>query len=104
MSELEISIFQIDLALANLHILTPAEVNEAMTRYISSIDCRISCYIDLERYLVENECQVGNIHLSRRRQYIIRAEREWATHFLEDYNRETGYTPVPPREQEEREE
>jgi DNA-binding PadR family transcriptional regulator len=94
MSELEISVYQIDLALANLHLLTPAEVNEVMTRYIASIDSRITCYIELEHYLTENECEVGNIHLSRRRQFIIRAEREWALNFLEDYNKKTGYTPA----------
>ncbi|HWQ65821.1 MAG TPA: PadR family transcriptional regulator [Methanospirillum sp.] len=93
MSELEISIFQIDLALANLHILTPAEVNEVMAKYITSIDSRITCYLELEQYLIEHECEVGNIHLSRRRQYLIRAEREWAQQFLEEYNAKKGYTP-----------
>ncbi len=94
MSDLEISIYQIDLALANLHLLTPAEVNEVMNRYIISIDSRITCYIELEQYLTENECEVGNIHLSRRRQFLIRAEREWALSFLEEYNRKVGYIPV----------
>lgn len=94
MSEFEISIYQIDLALANLHLLTPAEVNEVMTHYIESFDNRITCYIELEKYLVEHECEVGNIHLSRRRQFLIKAEREWALCFLNDYNETTGYTPV----------
>nr|WP_300037696.1 PadR family transcriptional regulator [Methanospirillum sp.] len=101
MSELEISIYQIDLALANLHLLTPAEVNEVMATYISSIDSRITCYIELEKYLIENECEVGNIHLSRRRQFLIKAEREWALSFLKDYNENTGYTPVSSPDQQE---
>jgi DNA-binding PadR family transcriptional regulator len=93
MSELEISIYGIDLALANLHLLNPAEVNFVMAQYITSIDSRISCYIELEKYLNENGCEVGNIHLSRRRQYLIRAEREWALNFLDEYNKKNGYIP-----------
>lgn len=86
MSELEISIYQIDLALANLHLLTPAEVNSVMNAYISSIDTRLVCYGELETYLIEHGCEIGNIHLARRRQYLIQAEREWALRFLDDYH------------------
>lgn len=102
MSELEITIYQIDLALANLHLLTPAELNEVMGRYLVSLDARMTCYLELEQYLTEHECEVGNIHLSRRRQYLIRAEREWALNFLDEYNARTGF--VPPTLQADQEE
>ena len=90
MSEMEISIYQIDLALANLHLLTPAEVNEVLGRYLESIDQRIICYQELEKYLLEHECAVGNLALSRRRQFLINAEREWVLSFLDEYNTQAG--------------
>lgn len=101
MSELEISIYGIDLALANLNLLTPAEVNSVMAQYITSIDSRITCYIELEKYLTGNGCELGNIHLSRRRQYLIRAEREWVLNFLEEYNKKNGYVPELKPEQKQ---
>lgn len=88
LSEMEISICQIDLAMANLHLLTPAEVNEAMGKYIVSLNERLTCYGELEKYLLENECAVGNLALSRRRLFLVKAEKEWALSFLEEYNRE----------------
>ena len=93
MSELEISIYQIDLALANLHILTPAEVNSVMKDYITSIDTRLTCYGELETYLIDNGCKIGNIHLARRRQHLIKAEREWALRFIDEYNAAHEYDP-----------
>jgi DNA-binding PadR family transcriptional regulator len=96
MSELEISIYQIDLGLANLHLLTAAEVNEVMARYIKSMNERIACYRELEKYLLEHECEVGNLALSRRRQFLIRAEIEWAASFLEEYNSKKGYSSSSP--------
>ncbi len=86
LSEVEHSIHQIDLGLANLHLLTPNEVNGVISRYIESLDKSILCYQELEQYLVEHECEVGNLHLSRRRQFLLRAEKEWATFFLDEYN------------------
>ncbi|MDD1723757.1 MAG: PadR family transcriptional regulator [Methanospirillum sp.] len=99
MSELEISIYQIDLALANLHLLTPAEVNSVMTAYIASIDTRLACYGELETYLIGQGCGIGNVHLARRRQYLIKAEREWALRFLDDYHAVPEYAPENEPEQ-----
>lgn len=93
MSELEISIYQIDLALANLHILTPAEVNSALNAYLASIDTRLACYGELETYLLDHGCKIGNIHLARRRQHLIKAEREWALRFIDEYNAAHDYIP-----------
>jgi len=93
MSELEISIYQIDLALANLHLLTPAEVNSVMNEYIASIDTRLTCYGELETYLLDHGCKIGNIHLARRRQHLIQAEREWALRFIEEYNATQEFVP-----------
>lgn len=93
MSELEISIYQIDLALANLHILTPAEVNSALNAYLTSIDTRLACYGELETYLLDQGCKIGNIHLARRRQHLIKAEREWALRFIDEYNAAHDYIP-----------
>jgi DNA-binding PadR family transcriptional regulator len=88
LSEMEISIYEIDLAMANLHLLTPDEVNEAMGKYIASIDERLACYGELEKFLLDHECAVGNLALARRRQFLVKAEKEWALSFREEYNRE----------------
>jgi DNA-binding PadR family transcriptional regulator len=90
MSELEITIYQIDLALANLHLLTKEEVNEVLDKYLKSIDERVTCYQELEQFLLEHKCPVGNLALSRRRQFLIKAEREWVLSFLDEYNAEAG--------------
>ena len=90
MSELEISIHQIDLALANLHLLTTEEVNEVLGKYLKSIDERITCYKELEQYLQDHECAVGNLSLSKRRQFLMKAEREWVISFLDEFNAHAG--------------
>jgi len=87
-SEIEHSIDQIDLGLANLRHLEKKEVNELFTRYIESIDTLISGYRDLEKYITENECVLGKLHLSRRRQILLAAEKKWAQQFLREYNDE----------------
>ncbi|MDD5188943.1 MAG: PadR family transcriptional regulator [Methanoregula sp.] len=87
-SEIEHSIDQIDLGLANLRHLQKNEVNELFTRYIESIDTLISGYRDLEKYITENECVLGKLHLSRRRQILLAAEKKWAQQFLKEYNDE----------------
>jgi len=87
LSEVEHSIHQIDLGLANLHLLTSDEVNEVLEKYIDSLKKAITCYQELEQYLLDHECEVGNLHLSRRRQFLLKAEKEWATCFLDEYNR-----------------
>jgi len=88
MSEVENTIYQIDLALANLHLLTSEEVNGIMGTYLLSIDDRLNCCLDLEKYLIEHGCPVGNLALSRRRQFLVKAEKEWALSFLEEYNKD----------------
>jgi DNA-binding PadR family transcriptional regulator len=87
-SEVEHSIDQIDLGLANLRHLEKKEVNELFTQYIESIDTLISGYRDLEKYITENECVLGKLHLSRRRQILLAAEKKWAQQFLREYNDE----------------
>ena len=57
--------------------------------YLESLDERMTCYGELEKYLLEHECAVGNLALSRRRQFLIRAEREWVLSFLAEYNAAT---------------
>lgn len=86
LSELEISIYQIDLALANLQVLTPAEVREALGKYLVSISERIVSYGELEQYLLDHECEVGNLALARRRVFILKGELEWAKSFIDEYN------------------
>jgi len=89
-SEIENSIDQIDLGLSNIRHLEKKEVNELFTRYIESIDTLIRGYQDLEKYIIDNEREIGKLHLSRRRQILLAAEKKWASQFLEEYNHETA--------------
>ena len=58
----------------------------AIRSYYASIDSRMTCYGELETYLIDNGCRIGNIHLARRRQHLIKAEKEWALRFIDEYN------------------
>ncbi len=89
-SDVEHSIDQIDLGLSNIRHLEKKEVNELFTQYIESIDTLISGYRDLEKYITDNECMLGKLHLSRRRQILLAAEKNWALQFLEEYNHENA--------------
>ena len=84
-SEVENSICQVDIGLHNLHLLTREEVESAFLGYIRSIDQLLQCYRELEQYLNGIECPVHRLALAKRRGFLLKAEREWAISFLEEY-------------------
>lgn len=85
-SEVENVIYQVDLGLHNLHLLKRDEVVAAFRMYIESIDRNIECYRSLETYFEGENCPVHRFALGRRRVYLLKAEREWASSFLEEYH------------------
>ncbi len=45
----------------------------------------IKCYPELEQFLIEHKCPLGNIQLATRRIYLLRAEKKWLSKFMEEY-------------------
>ena len=82
-SEIPVIIYPVELGLHNLHLLSAAEKEAAIRSYIRSIDQHIACFTALEEYL-GTECPVHRVALAKRRQYILKAEREWAESFLRE--------------------
>ncbi|MFA4860203.1 PadR family transcriptional regulator [Methanoregula sp.] len=84
-SEIPVIIYPVELGLHNLHLLSGAESEEALSSYIRSIDRQLDCFTGLETYLKnDTSCPFYRIALAIRRQYILRAEREWARSFLSE--------------------
>ncbi|NMB77886.1 MAG: PadR family transcriptional regulator [Methanomicrobiales archaeon] len=82
-SEVPVIIYPVELGLHNLHLLDTDEAQEAITSYIRSLDQHIACFTALEEYLRnDTSCPFNRIALAIRRQYILKAEREWAVQFL----------------------
>jgi len=82
-SEIPVIIYPVELGLHNLHLLSMPEAEKAITSYIESIDQHIGCFTALEEYLKKDTtCPYNRIALAIRRQYILKAEREWAERFL----------------------
>jgi DNA-binding PadR family transcriptional regulator len=78
-------IHPIDISLANLHRLSKKEVVERLSKYSESLDKMIKCYLELEQFLIEHKCPLGNIQLATRRIYLLRAEKKWLSKFMEEY-------------------
>jgi DNA-binding PadR family transcriptional regulator len=79
------SVYPVDISLANLHRLRKRDVLQGLNEYLESLDKMIICYLDLERYLVEHKCFLGNVQLATRRVYLLKAEKKWLSKFMEEY-------------------
>jgi DNA-binding PadR family transcriptional regulator len=78
----------IDIGLANLGLLTKKEAIEQLTKYSESLDKMIKCYNELEKFLIDGKCSLGNIQLATRRIYLLKAEKNWLKKFIEDFKNE----------------
>ena len=78
----------IDIGLANLELLSRKERINQLTKYSESLDKMIKCYLDLEKFLIDGKCPLGNIQLATRRLYLLKAEKNWLKKFIEDYKNE----------------
>ncbi|MFH1174172.1 MAG: PadR family transcriptional regulator [archaeon] len=79
----------IDIGLANLNLLNKKEAMEQLTKYSESLDKMIKCYDELEKFLIDGKCHLGNIQLATRRIFLIKAEKKWLSKFIEDFKNES---------------
>lgn len=83
------TIHPIDISLANLNLLNKKQAIEGLMKYDESLKQAIKCYQDLEKFLIDGKCPLGNIQLATRRMYILKAERNWLSKFIKDYKNES---------------
>jgi DNA-binding PadR family transcriptional regulator len=83
LSHIEKIIWQIDLAMANLNVLTDHEAIDAFTQYIKSIDKYITMYQELYTQLKENDYPDSDLALVNRPLMHLRIEKKWAQQYLE---------------------
>lgn len=76
------TIYPIDIGLANLNLLSKKEATKQLTKYLESLDKMIKCYGELEKFLVDGKCHLGNIQLATRRIILLKAERKWVSDFI----------------------
>ena len=81
-------IHPIDISLAHLDLLDKEQTLEGLAKYDESLDKFIQCYQELEDFLVNSKCPIGNIQLATRRLYLLKAEKEWLKSFLEEFQAE----------------
>ena len=79
----------IDIGLANLNLLDKKEAIRKLSDYSESLNKMIKCYVELEKYLIEQKCFPGNIQLATRRIFLIRAEKKWLSKFTNDLKNES---------------
>ncbi|MBU1934464.1 PadR family transcriptional regulator [Patescibacteria group bacterium] len=79
------SIYPIDISLANLSLLKKEQVIEGLAKYMESLDNEVKCYQELEKFLIDNKCTLGNIQLATRRIYMLKGEKEWLQGFIPKY-------------------
>ncbi len=71
-----------DISLANLGLISKQQAIDGLTKYSESLDKNIKCYEELEKFLIDSKCPLGNIQLASRRIYILKGEKEWLSNFL----------------------
>lgn len=79
------SIHPVDIGLANLNLLNRQDAIKELNKYSESIDKMIKCYIELEKFLMNSKCPLGNIQLATRRIYLLKGEKKWLNDFQEDF-------------------
>jgi len=83
-SEWTKAIRPIDIALANLRVLTKEEVEEGFATYMVSLDKMVTCYTELEEYL-RGDCHPNYAQLAARPLHMVKAEKVWLEGFLKEY-------------------
>jgi DNA-binding PadR family transcriptional regulator len=78
LSNVEKTIWQIDLAIANLNLLTPKEIQTSLEKYIHSIDQNIAIYQQLEDFFQQKNYPLSDHALALRPMMHLKTEKEWA--------------------------
>ncbi|MBN2049750.1 MAG: PadR family transcriptional regulator [Spirochaetales bacterium] len=81
------AVHPVDIGLANLHLLEKKEALKHLRRYGESLEKMISCYRDLETFLIHGKCPPGNIQLATRRLYLLEGEKTWLESFIRKFKR-----------------
>ena len=48
----------------------------------------IECYLELEKFLISQNCPLQNIQLARRRIYLLAGEKKWIGEFIKEFENE----------------
>lgn len=83
-SEPEKMIYRIDLATSNLNKLTKEEAITGLNEYRQKLHEALTCYQELENYLIQVNCPTHSLSLARRPQHLISGEIEWINEFIEE--------------------
>jgi DNA-binding PadR family transcriptional regulator len=83
LSNVERIIWQVDLGIANINILTKKETIEAFQKYINSIDGAIQLYQQLLSFFKEHGYPDSDLALAERPIMHFEVEKKWAKEYLE---------------------
>jgi DNA-binding PadR family transcriptional regulator len=83
LSNVEKTIWRIDLAIANLCFLNKAEVHTSLQKYIKSIDESIAVYQQVEVFFQEKNYPPSDHALALRSIMHLKTEKEWAKQYME---------------------
>jgi DNA-binding PadR family transcriptional regulator len=81
LSNVEKTIWRIDLAVANLCFLSKEEVQTSIEKYVQSIDESIAVYQQVESFFKQHNYPPSDYALALRPIMHLKTEKEWATKF-----------------------
>lgn len=82
LSNVEKTIWRIDLAVANLCFLSKQERRECLQKYIASIDESIKVYENVKRFFETHNYPQSDLALATRPIMHLKAEKEWAKQYI----------------------
>ena len=82
LSEPEHVRWRVDIGVSNLAVLPLEEAVGCLERYREELRKQVSGYRDLEKFLIEHDCPVHRLALSRRPVFLLEAEIRWADAYL----------------------
>jgi DNA-binding PadR family transcriptional regulator len=83
LSNVEKTVWRVDLGIANLCILSKEEVQENLSKYIKSIDENIEIYKQVQAFFEKENYPLSDHALATRPVLHLQAEKEWALKFKE---------------------
>jgi DNA-binding PadR family transcriptional regulator len=83
LSNVEKTIWRIDLGIANICFLSKQERQECLQKYIASIDESITIYEGVKKFFEEHNYPPSDYALANRPIMHLKAEKEWAKQFIE---------------------
>ncbi len=84
LSEPEKYLHRIDLATSHLGLLSKEEAISCLKTYRQHLLEAITCYPELEKYLIGAKCPVFGLALARRPQHLLNGELKWVDEYLQE--------------------